>query len=161
MTAARLFGGRRMLAVHYRAQQRDKQAESIEGLSLAIDDYVQPIDRILAGGSADGIFLLSDLAPAVEAFRQRYGTRMVTLPRLRLAHADQLDLGLDQSLDGHRLALEVLEDAYLAAACDLFLGDGASGVSCCIAALKDWPEGALTLLRRNVFQERRGRLAGG
>jgi hypothetical protein len=65
------------------------------------------------------------------------------------------DLGLDPANDGYRLGMEVLLDAVLAARADAFVGDGASNVSCSIAYLKKWPAGRLTLLRRNVFAERR------
>jgi hypothetical protein len=159
--AAQHLAGRPTLAMHYRSQQRDKQAESLEVHSLAIEHYFEPADRFIATHPNGRIFLLCDLDPAVEICQARYGERLVTLPRQRLADADLLDVGLDQGRDGHQLALEVLEDAYLAAECDFFLGDGASGVSCSIAVLKDWPEGRIRLLRRNVFQERRGGLYPG
>lgn len=59
-----------------------------------------------------------------------------------------------RSSDGYRLGVEVLIDAYLAARCQWFVGDGASGVSCAIAHLKEWPSDALHLVRQNVFAER-------
>jgi hypothetical protein len=36
----------------------------------------------------------------------------------------------------------------------MFIGDGASAVSCAIMHVKDWPEGAITMLRDNVFLKR-------
>ena len=153
--AARHFTDRPVLAVHYRASQQGKQAESLEGELITLEHYLDPIDQFIAAHPTGRIFLLCDLAPTVELFQARYGERLLTLPRLRLTNAGQQDIGFDQGLGGHQLALEVLEDAYLAKECDYFLGDGASGVSCSIAVLKDWPEGRIQLLRRNVFQERR------
>ena len=106
---------------------------------------------------SDGaIFLLTDVEDAADTFRARLGDRLIVLPRQRLAHGGQFDVGLDRGQDLALLANEVIEDAYLAAKCDCFLGDGASGVSCTVTALKDWPEGHVRLLRRNVFNERRG-----
>lgn len=154
--AARHFTYRPILAVHYRASQEGKQAESLEGELITLEHYLDPIDRFIAAHPTGRIFLLCDLAPTVEVFQKRYRERLLSLPRLRLTNADQQDIGFNQGLGGHQLALEVLEDAYLAKECDYFLGDGASGVSCAIAVLKDWPEGRIQLLRRNVFQERRG-----
>lgn len=145
-----------MISVHFRAQHHDKQGESFERISIKPEDYFFILDKFIQDHPSSRIFLLTDLAPAMDAFRARYGDRLIGRPRQRLSHADQFDLGLDHSRDGHQLALEVLEDAYLAAACDHFLGDGASGVSCTVVALKDWPAGHARLLRRNVFTDRRG-----
>jgi len=36
----------------------------------------------------------------------------------------------------------------------MFLGDGASGVSCAITHMKDWPEDGIAMLRKNVFLHR-------
>jgi len=144
------------MGLHYRARQPHKAAESLERQSLTIEAYFDHADRFVAAHPDGRLFLLCDLIPTVDAFQARYGDRVVFLPRQRMAEASHQDVGFDQTLSGHRLALEVLEDAYLAAECDYFLGDGASGVSCSIAVLKDWPEGRMRLLRRNVFQERRG-----
>ncbi|MBI1778553.1 MAG: hypothetical protein HYR63_24705 [Proteobacteria bacterium] len=151
----RLFGRRPVLAVHYRAQHRFKVMESLERRSLTFEDYSLAIDRFLAVNAGGSVFLLCDDAQATAAFAARYGERMIILDRIRLSRADEVDIGLDRSLDGRRLAEEVLEDAYLAAACDAFVGDGASGVSCGIVNLKAWTPGSVTLLRRNVFLDRR------
>lgn len=155
-TAARLFANRPVMGLHCRAQQPHKAAESLERQSLTIEPYFDQADRFVASYPGGRLFLLCDLVPTVDAFRARYGDRLIVLPRQRMAEASQQDVGFDQARSGHRLALEVVEDAYLAAECDFFLGDGASGVSCSVAVLKDWPEGRIRLLRRNVFQERRG-----
>jgi tetratricopeptide (TPR) repeat protein len=155
------FTRRPVMAVHCRAQSRFKQMESLENKSLTTNDYFPSVDAFLARFPAGAVFLLSDAQLTVDLFAERYGDRLIVLPRQRLASDDQVDLGLDHARDGHALAVEVLEDAYLAAACDYFVGDGASGVSCSIAVLKDWPEGRIRLLRRNVFQERRGGLYPG
>lgn len=163
--AAQLFGRRPHVAIHVRAQSQGKNEESLESGGVGLRDYFARLDPILAGDSVSGIFLLTDLDHAVDAFRQRYGDRVVSLDTMRLVqpegHVPHVsDLGFDKSLDGYRLGLEVLTDAYIAARCDRFVGDGASGVSAAIVALKDWPEDRVTLLRRNVFTERGGRLSG-
>lgn len=163
--ATQLFGARPHVAVHVRAQSQGKNEEAMEGGGVTLPDYFRHLDRVLAGLPDAGVFLLTDLDHAVDAFRQRYGGRVTSLERLRLIQPDGhlpevSDLGFDKSLDGYRLGLEVLIDAYLAARCDRFVGDGASGVSAAIVALKDWPDDHVSLLRRNVFVERGGRLAG-
>ena len=147
---------RPVISVHFRAQHHDKQGEALEKISISLNDYFFILDKFVKEHPSSRVFLITDLASAMDAFRARYGDRLIGRPRQRLSHADQFDLGLDHSRNGHQLAIEVLEDAYLAAACDYFLGDGASGVSCTVVALKDWPAGHARLLRRNVFTDRRG-----
>jgi hypothetical protein len=66
----------------------------------------------------------------------------------RLTEAGQISLEWQTHIDGRRLAIEVIFDAYLAARCDAFVGDGASGVSNAVCRLKAWPEGTVTLFRR-------------
>jgi len=163
--SAQLFGARPHVAVHVRAQSQGKNEEAMESGGVALPDYFRHLDRVLGQAPESGVFLLTDLDHAVDAFRQRYGEKVLTLDRLRLIQPDGhlpevSDLGFDKSLDGYRLGLEVLVDAYLAARCDRFIGDGASGVSAAIAMLKAWPEDHLSLLRRNVFVERAGHMAG-
>lgn len=163
--AEQLFGARPHVAVHVRAQSQGKNEESLESSGVGLRDYFARVDPIVAAQPGIGVFLLTDLDHAVAAFRERYGERVTSLDRLRLIQPEGVlpgvsDLGFDRSLDGYRLGLEVLIDAYLAARCERFVGDGASGVSSAIVALKDWPDDKLTLLRRNVFAERGGRLSG-
>jgi len=163
--ASQLFGSRPHVAVHVRAQSKGKNEEALEGGGVSLPGYFRHVDRVLAGLPGAGVFLLTDLDHAVEAFRQRYGDRIVTLERLRLIQPDEhlpevSDLGFDKSLDGYRLGLEVLVDAHLAARCERFVGDGASGVSAAITMLKPWGDDHVSLLRRNVFTERGGRIAG-
>lgn len=154
------------IAVHYRAQSDGKNHEALEKSGIAVADYFAPLDRLLIEDPAAKIFLITDLDEAVDLFKSRYQDRIVTLDRIRLLHSEStlpgsMDLGFNAALDGYRLGLEVLIDAYLAARCRKFVGDGASGVSAAIVALKHWPDDAVTLVRRNVFTERGGRLIGG
>lgn len=155
-SASELFTGQSVIAIHFRAQHAYKERESIEGRSLTFDEYFSVVDAWLSLEPAGRLFLISDLDGAVEAFRHRYGARLIAQDRLRLTHAGGFDIGLDLAADGTRLAREVLLDAYLAASCDYFVGDGASGVSCAVTFLKAWPADRLVLLRENVILNRRG-----
>ena len=145
-----------VMAIHFRAQNSIKTMESLELTPLSPEDYFPHIEHFLSSHINGRIFVITDVETAIDAFRNRFGTRMIVLPRQRIADGGQFDVGLDHTRDLGRLAIEVLEDAYLAAACDHFLGDGASGVSCAVVALKDWPTGHARLLRRNVFTDRSG-----
>lgn len=153
--AAQLFARRPVLAIHYRAQSAYKTfAESIEKRALTMEEYVEHIDRFVADHPQGGLFLLSDLKAAVEQLRSRYGDRLVTMDRARLSDPGLVDIAFDQAGTSYALGLEVFDDACLAARADRFLGDGTSGVSCAIEFMKDWPEGSVTLLRKNVFLHR-------
>jgi hypothetical protein len=152
---AELFGDAPSIAVHTRGH--GKPGESLEGAASGQGAYFAVLDRWCAEQPSAQIFLLTDVTDAVSAFRQRYGNRLVTLDAARISVAEVKrlgDVGSDADQDGYRLGIEVLIDAYLAACCDRFVGDGASGVSCSIVHLKDWPAADLHLVRRNVFAER-------
>lgn len=155
--ADRLFERRPVLAVHYRAQSLAKAfTESAERRVLTLDEYLPHIDGFVDRYPGGSIFLLSDADAAVERLRLRYEERLIVLDRLRLADELVGDVSYRLLGNNHRLGLEVFDDVYLAARADMFLGDGASGVSCAIMHVKDWPDDTLTLLRRNVFLHRAG-----
>jgi len=139
-----------VLAVHYRAQTASKDNESIEHRSLTWEQYFPTVDRFLSDVPGGKIFLLTDLRPCLEAFRARYGDRLSMLEAQRLDRADQIEVRLMADVDLEAAAKQVVLDVYLAARCDAFLGDGASGVSCAVGHLKHWPSGTYQLLRANV-----------
>lgn len=139
-----------VLAVHYRTQSPIKVHESTEGAGLSIVDYLPHVDRFLAENAAGAVFLLTDYAPAARAFLERYPNRILMLPAIRLEREEQVEVTFLPVEDRSGLAKEVIRDVYLAAECDLFLGDGASGVSCAIGHLKEWAPGSYNLLRGNV-----------
>jgi tetratricopeptide (TPR) repeat protein len=162
--AVSLLGGAPVIAVHVRAQSRGKSGESIEKKNVESSAYFAQIDRWLAQNPAYKLFLLTDIDDAIVAFRQRYGERVLVLDRVRISTPNfgrtgadlprASDIGFGAELDGYQLGLEVLTDAYLAAACDRFVGDGASAVSCSILNLKMWRSEDVALIRQNVFLER-------
>ncbi len=144
-----LLRNRPMLAVHYRTPSRIKLLEARDKDTVGIEDYVPHIDRHLDANPGGGIFMITDFQPAYAALKTRYGERLTSRPVARLDSVDQLSLEWMTQLDGRRLGVEVILDTYLAARCDAFLGDGASGVSAAVCRLKIWPEDAVTLFRRS------------
>jgi hypothetical protein len=64
-----------------------------------------------------------------------------------VARVEDQSLEIHQQHDGVTLGREVVIDTFLAARCDAFIGDGASGVSQAVTRLKHWPEGTATLFR--------------
>lgn len=146
---ALIFQRRPVMAVHYRTQSREKDQESAEGIHLSVKDYFPQIDQFLLEHPQGSIFLLTDFMPAVQAMLQRYAPRVFTLSTHRLDREEDIEVTF-QPLDRSVLAREVIIDVYIAARCDFFLGDGASGVSCSVGHLKEWPTGSFRLLRENV-----------
>ena len=144
-----LLKDRPMLAVHFRTQSSIKALEAADRDSVSIEAYFPVIDRHLDANPGGGIFAITDFAPAYAALKERYGVRVTSRSVARLTAVDQLSLEWQTHIDGRRLAIEVIFDTYLAARCDAFLGDGASGVSNAVCRLKAWPEGTVTLFRRS------------
>jgi hypothetical protein len=137
------LAGAPTLAVHVRGS--DKLGE-IPDLGALIQEYHTHIDRAMREMPGCRIFLLTDSTPMLEAFRRRYGDRVVTAQCQRSAtrwgvHHDPAYTG-----DRRRLGVEVLKDALIARACDRFVGLGGSAVSAMISILRDWPPGTCTLI---------------
>ncbi|MBI1778521.1 MAG: hypothetical protein HYR63_24545 [Proteobacteria bacterium] len=145
-----MFCERPVLAVHFRTQTASKNNEAAEDRPLAIEDYFPAIDALLHTLGGGRIFLLTDFNPCVRRMQDRYGPRLLSLPATRLDSAGEVEVRLKLGVDLHAAAREVIIDAYLAARCDAFLGDGASGVSCAIGHLKRWESGRFALMRANV-----------
>lgn len=139
--AERLFGAAPFLAVHARGS--DKAAE-FKGLADVNTRYFAVVDRRLEERRFARIFLLTDSAPLLRAFRAHYGPRLAWADCLRTA--SEVGLHYQRHDDRRRLGLEVMRDAYLAARADAFVGNGGSNVSCMVEHLKDWPEGDFALL---------------
>ncbi len=60
--------------------------------------------------------------------------------------------------DPVRAGREIMMDTYLALREQRFIGNGLSNVSAMIAILKDWPDGACTLLGGSALADRNLRL---
>jgi protein O-GlcNAc transferase len=81
-----------VLAVHYRTQSQIKDQESGEKSGVAMVDYLPEVDRFLAENPGGTIFLLTDFAPALRLFLERYPDRVTTLPAVRLEHEQQVEV---------------------------------------------------------------------
>ena len=144
---AALIGRRPTIAMHYRTQGLPKVTEAVDRKGLGPERFAEAIDRYLASQPDAGIYLMTDFAPAVLYFRERYGERVVCREVTRVARVEDQSLEIHQQHDGVTLGREVVIDTFLAARCDAFIGDGASGVSQAVTRLKHWPEGTATLFR--------------
>lgn len=138
--AERHLSGARWLAVHVRGTDKIQELSNLAEVNQQYDAW---IERILAVNPQVRIFLLTDSTPVVDHFRARWGERVLSLPCERGNDSTGVHLS---GHDGIALGEQVLTDAYLAARCDLFLGNGASNVSVGIRHLKDWASGTYFLI---------------
>ena len=134
------MAGRRWVAVHVRGS--DKVTE-LRDLALVNAQYQQRIETMLQADPALGIFLLTDSEHFAREYRQRYGDRVLAADVARSADATGVHYA---GHEGRKLGEEVVLDAFLAARCDAFLGNGASNVSTAIRHLKDWAPGTFELI---------------
>lgn len=147
----RHFTGSRLLAVHLRGS--DKQIEM--GNTADINrQYFDAISRMV--DASWRIFLLTDDARWVDAFRKQYGDRLILADCQRTSN----DRGIhyDSAADHVRLGMEVMQDTYLATRADKFLGNGQSSVSVMIMLLKQWADSDCKLLAPSVLFERNSRI---
>jgi protein O-GlcNAc transferase len=144
---ATLIRRRPTIAMHFRTQGLPKVTEAADRKGLGPEPFVEAINRYLASHPEAGIYLTTDFAPAVLYLRAIYGDRVACREVTRIERIEDQSLEIHQQHDGVVLGREVVLDTFLAARCDAFIGDGASGVSHAVTRLKDWPEDAVTLLR--------------
>lgn len=134
------LSGARWLAVHVRGTDKVQELSNLAEVNQQYDAW---IERILAVNPQVRIFLLTDSAPVVTHFMARWGERVLCLPCERGEGSTGVHLS---GHSGTALGEQVLTDAYLAARCDLFLGNGGSNVSVGVRHLKDWASGTYFLI---------------
>lgn len=128
------------LAVHVRGTDKVHEFAQLDALNA---QYHTSIQRILDVNPSLRLFLLTDSTPVEADFRQRWGDRVFCLPCVRGSGQEGVHLS---GHPGELMGRQVLTDAWLAARCDYFLGNGASNVSTGIRHLKDWPAGTYFLM---------------
>jgi hypothetical protein len=140
------LAGTEAIAVHVRGTDKVKEMGDLARFNQLYFEYLDRCDP------AWRIFLLTDDTRWVDAFRSRYGDRVVLTDCDRterneglhyLPHTDRTHLGR-----------EVIVDVQLALRCARFVGNGASTVSAIIAALKSWRKGECVLLAPSGLQTR-------
>lgn len=136
-------------AIHIRGTDKSVEISDLGKLNAACREA---LDRALAERSDLRIFLLTDTAAVVSEFRQRYGDRLVTADCQRGAGQTGVHFLEGLPVDRRRLGIEVIRDAYAAAACERFIGIGMSNVALAVQHLKDWAPGACTLVGLNLHE---------
>jgi len=144
---AAMIPRRPAIAMHFRTQALPKVTESTNRKALEPGPFVDVIAKYLTIHPDAAIYLMTDFAPAVLYLRTVFGDRVSCRDVTRLERIAEESLEIHPKYDGAVLGQEIVLDTFLAAQCDAFVGDGASGVSQAVTRLKDWPTGAVTLLR--------------
>ena len=140
------LSGAPSIADHLRGSDKRLEMNELDSINqsyFGILDRFDPLSRI---------FLLTDDARWINAFRTRYGDRVVTTDCRRTDG----DKGVHYlpSEDRTRLGTEVMVDTYLAMHCARFVGNGSSNVSAIAAALKPWRDGECTLVAPSLLHSR-------
>lgn len=140
--------GRHWLAVHVRGSDKVHEIRHLHEVNEA---YYGAIDKILSVNPALSIFLLTDSAPMLACFQERYGDRILSLDVIRSSSQTGVHYA---GHSGVEVGEQVILDAWLAARCDFFLGNGGSNVSVGIRHLKSWPDGTFFLIGEDFLGQR-------
>ena len=140
--------GRDTLAVHVRGSDKQVEMPDLEALNKT---YHVKIKAHLEQHPDAALFLLTDSSRALNEYQQQYDDRLIVCPCQRTdsktgLHYQERDRPED-------LANEVIVDAYLAARCDAFIGNGFSNVSQTILHLKEWAADQCFLCGHNMLNE--------
>lgn len=98
--------GRPVFAVQYRLQTSSKLLESADGRFVTKEQYFECIDAFIARDPEARIFMLTDYEPALEAFRRRYGERIIChgAERLTVNNFNELQTGFTKTEGNYHLA---------------------------------------------------------
>jgi protein O-GlcNAc transferase len=142
------FSGKSWLAVHVRGSDK---VHEMKHLDLINQSYFAHIDKILQVNPSLSIFLLTDSTSVIDQFKARYPDRILTLD------CQRSDTSTGVHYAGHagtELGDQVILDAWLAARCHFFLGNGGSNVSVGIRHLKAWQDGTYFLIGEDFLGQR-------
>jgi hypothetical protein len=135
------------LAVHARGSDKALETRQLDSINR---DCFARIDGALAAHHDWPLFLMTDDERILAEYRVRYGDRVVTTACTR-TRTDQ-GIHYQSTTSRAQLGREVLIDALVAARADAFIGNGFSNASVMVGYLREWPEGACTLLGSHLFE---------
>jgi tetratricopeptide (TPR) repeat protein len=136
------------IAIHARGLDKEKEVLYLQQLNAAYDELV---DQAAKRFPEHKLFLMTDDKQILAHFQQRYGDRLVHTECDR--GSGQTGLHYCDGVDGKKLGEEVLIDTLVATGADAFIGNGQSNVSCIVPYLKDWRQGDVTLIGKNMFED--------
>ena len=130
------------LAVHIRGSDKITEVRHLQELNSR---YPLEIEKILEMNPGIRIFLMTDCIEILEEYKKRYGELLVYTDCRRVPN-NGLGVHFQEYPDNKRKGFEIIRDAWLAARCDFFIGNGYSNVSAGISELKDWENDRIRLL---------------
>jgi hypothetical protein len=134
------MSGKYWLAVHIRGGDKVYESSGLEQTNKTVNNYVE---LILKKNPFLCIFLLTDSASSADAFKAKYGDRVLTTQSTRTNSSQGVHNNGEN--DGIQMGFEVLLDVLLAVKCNFFVGNIESNVSLAISSLKRWSNGTLFL----------------
>ena len=128
-------------AVHVRGSDKVLEVPDVGGANRRCFDLADAVPE------SHQLFLMTDDAGVADAFRRRYGERLVLTDSRRTA--DATGIHYHRGEDGLTLGREVMVDLLLALEADRFIGNGRSNVSALIAVLREAAGRDSTLVLEN------------
>jgi hypothetical protein len=141
----RMAGPAPFIGVHVRGTDKFREPD----YKISLQNYFDIIDRQAPDWR---IFLLTDQAQSVEAFCERYGSRVIFTDAHRSSNRSAVHH--DQTANRVRLGVEVITDTYLALRCQKFVGHGLSNPACIVSVLKNWQADDCLLLGPSLLERK-------
>lgn len=139
------MAGRPWLALHIRGTDKITEVSNLEQVNQA---YERSIENVLKVNPEMRLFLMTDSAEILAAYQQRWQDKLFFLDCQRSSGTQGVHLA---GHSGTLMGEQVLTDAYLAARCHAFIGNGGSNVSTGIRHLKDWSTGTFFLFGQDFL----------
>jgi hypothetical protein len=140
------MAGRRWLAVHARGDDKPAATRDLVPAHAALHARVA---RHLARDPEMGVLVITDSHDVADDFRARHGARVLLRSVARDAQIPRIadESGSTHFPQAQRDSGESAAiDAFLAARCDAFMGNGASALSTAVHHLKAWAPGSFELV---------------
>lgn len=148
-----LTPNRPVVGVHIRGTDKVQEVDNLAALNR---QYQTEINRFLKKYHANKIFLITDSKKILEDYKKTYGSLIITTDSNRSeGNAVDKPTQLENYRNRRRKGIEILNDTYLAARCDYFVGNGYSNVSYSVKRLRDWPDAHITLFYNTLKHEMR------
>lgn len=125
---------RSVVAVHIRGSDKITEVSHLHELN---GRYPAEINSYIKANPSAHIFLMTDCSDILEEYKKSYGDILIYTDCRRVLR-NGMGVHYQDYPDKKRKGVEIIKDAWLAARCDYFIGNGHSNVSRGISELKDW-----------------------
>ncbi|WP_025696690.1 O-fucosyltransferase family protein [Paenibacillus durus] len=118
----------------------------VNKLETSNKDYHKEIQYMLGKFNIKKIFLLTDCTEILDEYRERYGSLLVYTDALRHSSNDVETPYLETHMHRRQNGIDAILDAYIAAKCSFFIGNGYSNMSKAVTYLNDWADTNVKLM---------------